>query len=217
MPYDAYPTGADLQEYLSEAGITKDSSDLEGRALAGRNLVERKCGRRFLAETVAQVYTFSPPEGSSVLRLPDFAAITSIAYFPTGGTSTAWASGTDYTLERDNDGIALGDVTPPYSRLVLLAGVYSIPLSVYHRVAIRITGRQGYADTLPEDVWEAMCAVGAGLALGVVSVSEGGGLKRLTRADVTEDYGSKGRYSEIADTSMSLFGMVVGLYKRHSL
>lgn len=217
MPYNAYPTGADLQKFLAEAGITKDSSDLEGRAVAGRNLVEAKCARTFLAETAARVYTYAPPEGTDVLWLDDFAEITAVAYQPAGGTSTAWVADTDYVLERENGGRLRGGVTPPYTRLLLLGGTVRSPLSVHHRLALRVTGRQGYADELPEDVWEAMVQVGAGLALGVLSVSEGSGVVRWRRGDVEKQYAAGGRYAELGSSAVSLLAGVVAGYRRHSL
>ena len=153
----AYPTTADLQTFLRDAGVEwKGNQDMLASFMeAGIEEVERRTSFKWIAESAAQTYSYTATIGSDgTIYFPDaFYTVTSIAWQPVNGTSTAWTLSTDYTLLRyGTNGPVIGIDTLRRGRL---------PASYYENDALRVTGRRGRGETMPTEGWLAMVELAA--------------------------------------------------------
>src|SRR5262245_848463 len=153
MGKSAYPTGADIAEYLAEFGITvTNTAMLDTLAAAGVLRFEREAGRRMLAGA-DQARTYDPPATPLLDLGADLIGITSIAYQPQGSSSQAYSSPADYRLLPQN--------APQLGRpweMVDFVRVWWCPQPSSQRGALTVTGKWGYGTTIPEDAWLAMLA-----------------------------------------------------------
>lgn len=207
------PTATDLSLFLAGAGLDPGDIDLTQMAAAGAAEFNRLARRTMLAGTTAIPRTFTPPTNGNVLLLPDMAAApTAIAYAPSGSSSTAWVSGTDYTLQPIG---ALSDGRP-YTALLIHGLSWGEPLYSGYEGSISITARWGYGTQLSEDVWGAMLNLAAAKAYPLIQEVRGEGAVEKQVGDTRIKYGGSGGGKSIRDTWIEDAMQVVKLYKRVS-
>jgi hypothetical protein len=214
MP-DQMPTGADLEAYLVTLGLYTAGSaelgalELEGKAAAAVVEWETRTGYRpFLANGSDTTRIYDPP----YTRFLELAAgVLSVSALMTGvgvaSPGTARAEGTDFWLERAQ--AAYEDA--PFEVVTFACSPGGA------RRSITITGRWGYAATVPDDAWQAILARGAWLCAPQAAMSMGGG------AEVVRVLSSEVRYPSAATGGplaaqqaawTALFEAAVRRYKR---
>lgn len=193
MSATGYPTGTDLADYLTAAGFTVavDMRDtLDAAAASGIAMFERLTGRKFIGDTTAAVYYFDPPADTqgllSLAPVRDMYSVTSIAYYPTGGTSTALTLNTDYWLEPANN-LAMGR---PYEWIRFRSGRWLAPIAPSQRRSIQVTGKAGYGTTIPDDAWEAMMSQAIIARLPLLQQKLTQGVTSWGGAGVTQSFGT---------------------------
>ena len=195
MARTLYPTGADLQSILAQAGISiTDPTFLDGAVRAGIQAFETACSRHFLAGK--SIENADEPEATRLFDPPmayehslwlgpwgDVTAISSVVHqAKPDGQPTTLVENRDYFPEpANNPARGLG-----YNRLRRgrwaswtwhgwdmapcggggwMSGVQSI----------EITGLWGYGTTIPEDAWLAMAYGGVLFAEGQLGLIRNGG------------------------------------------
>lgn len=180
-PYGAYPTAADLQAFLEDAGFTLSAgviAQLDASVRAGIRDLEKATDRIFLA--AAATRRFNPPTNSQHLLLDqDLASLTSLSYGPATGT-VVFVNGTDFTLEPWDAPARL----LPYDTVVFADGHrWSYPLPIDQRGSIYIVGAWGYGVTIPENAWLAMLARGAWLSAPLLAQGLNDGVVEVQQKD----------------------------------
>lgn len=188
MARTAYPTADDILALLESAGLTPSDAlqdFLEDAAEAGWREFETRTGiRPFLAGTAAVRY-FDPPTRSREFVLPvPLAALTSIAYTPTGSSAVTLTLGTDFTVYPLN----YAAESRPITRLRFATHRWQDPLSIAFRGSLAITGQWGWGVTIPGDAWLAMAALGGLHVLAMQSQAQTGGIVRWSEKDRSEQY-----------------------------
>lgn len=204
MPHAAYPTAADLEARLTGMNLEVGDIDLDQAAATGRASIETPTGRVFLAEDGTR--TFDPPEAPSrVLDLRE-----DLAGSPTALTfaSTAYTLGTDYRL-LDQNAAARGK---PYWAVQFLR-FFAAPIPTSYWGCISITGPWGYAEQIPDDVWEAMMAAALLSIAPDLTLKDSDGLTKWSEAGVTEEYGGE-LYGKSIDRLQKRVDTVVTNYRR---
>lgn len=169
----AYPTSGDLRQYLLSAGCITSLTDegvIAGLQLdtcinAARKNFESDAGRTMIA--VTQTRKFDPPWGGTMM-LNLGSDLASDASFTVTVSGVSKTRDTDFYMgpqNADNDG-------QPWS---FLEFAYPFSPVLLVRKCISITGPWGFASTLPNDVYIAMLAGGASLAMPAIqrAVSQG--------------------------------------------
>lgn len=217
MPYSAYPTEADLARFLQVpmSGTVPEavSAFLASQVGAARADLEQECNRTFLAPTTAVTRYYDPPtDRARVLFMDDFATVTGIVYQPTGSNAETLTAGVDYVLEPRN-GPSEGR---PYTQVRFLNRGWMLPLNSALYGSLAITGRRGYATTLPDNVWLAILtraaanlwqAYRAGITQGVLGFTEG---------DLKIDFGVEPGKA-MTESWQAQYAAVVAQYQRLSL
>ena len=207
----AYPTGADLAAVLAGGGITVSaalSALLDDAAAAGRYAFEAATGRVMLAGVTDVEKEFSTPSpNAGILDIPDLVELTGITYNPQGGSAETLVDATDYYLQPDN----APDEGKPWTQVRLRRSWY-LPLWYGNLRSIRITGRWGYADEIPEDAWLAMVYLGLTSQASMIIRSTTGGVKSRKEADRAEEYGTSA--ADIVQAWESTAGSAVSRYRR---
>jgi len=178
-----YPTAADIQGLLTQAGITADATELATYAAAAVSEWEQATGwKPFLAGATDQTRRYTPEEwGMATLDLGGgLVELTSVVVNDTTLTLTD-----DFFLEpasAPEDG-------EPYTWVEFRSRVRG------QRQCIEVTGRWGYCDELPSDVFAAIRAKAALLAAEPAvraalnaTTAASGRLRRVTEGDVTHEY-----------------------------
>lgn len=219
----AYPDGSDLAAYLISIGILSAAQvaalDLDGRMLAAVAQWERRTGFIPFLAAAASTRRFDPPgpnrrtgrigltRGGDA-RL-DFlgglvgeptSVIVGFSNHSAGETLTA----DDHYWLLPVNSVALGR---PYLEIEFISGQWGAARSV------SILGRWGYDTTVPDDVWDALLAYGAWLALPDLIFFLTGGVVSWTEAGVTEQYGPKPLAGLIDSWKTALDG-ILGSYQR---
>lgn len=192
MAKTSYPTATNVEDFLEAGGVTTTAAQqafFAAAALAGRQIVEMRCGRQFLGSgSNATRYFDAPTARSGRLRIDDLATLNTVTYQPAGqAVATTWTLNTDFWLEPDN--YAVREV--PITSLVLRSRWVSPLLATYRRSVI-ISGQWGYGTAalgFPDAVWFAMIAAGLLTQWEIFAQALTGGLLSWQEADVHEDYG----------------------------
>lgn len=154
----AYPIASDVQALLTGTGLVSGSPTVTAELASAIAEFERLTGwRPFLAESVAATYRFDPPAWGSRLWLPcGFATITGVSV----GVSHD-SAGTALTVDEDYR-------TLPENAAAMVRPFTGIEFYVScagGSGSVRITGKRGFATTVPDDAWLAIAQRAASLAL----------------------------------------------------
>jgi hypothetical protein len=219
MPYAAYPTAAQLQQFLAAQNLVDNppagAAALFDYDLAVKSAVsdfEAATQRRFVAGVPATRY-YAPP--SNPRRLLDFRSdllsLTSVVYHPLNSSAQTLVVDTDYRLGPAN---AAADATP-YQYLELYYRWWAADLWSLQR-AVEVTGVWAYSAQVPEDVFQAILKSATILMLPELATMETGHLRSWKQGIVTEEYGSDplGRIQTRFETQVA---RVVGRYRRKSI
>ena len=221
MPSRTYwPTSEDLNNFLSAAGLTVSTSlelFLDTAVSAARRDFEGPAGadRKMLGDTSDVARRYDPPtDGQSLLFIADLASLTSVVYQPDGSSAETLTQNTDFWLE-PYEAQSDSNRPAPYTR-IRFARRWLQPLGTTLRRSIIITGKWGYATTLPDDVWLA-CLARAGWHLhATLAQSTSGGLVRWSDADASEQFGDS-PLQALKDGWDGMFRTVAHSYRRLSL
>jgi len=178
MGQSAYPTAAQLTTFLSGAGVTMAADFDETAAVNGAaDEFERRIRRILLAPAGAVNRRYDPPvTPSNVLVLDrDLATVTSVVYQPEGGSAETLVRDTDFWLLGNPGDVEVEPFAVSWWGVRFLRR-WSLPLGGAVYRSLRITGRWGYATTIPDDAWQAileLAAVGAVASYATDQVQEG--------------------------------------------
>ena len=154
MGKSAYPAQADLEAYMTAAGIPIGTLDTASFIAAGISDFEKRVRRKMLAPAGTVQRNYDPPtDQTGYLDLAqDLASLTSVVYFPYGAPAgETWVQDVDFWVRPYN---AAAD-GKPYLGLELKRRFMSPLLPAMHK-SIQVTGRWGYGTSIPEDAWRAM-------------------------------------------------------------
>lgn len=189
----SWPNSGDLLRFLEGAGLTVPSA-LNGllatAAAAGRRDLEGPKGadRKLLADAEDVERRFDPPtDRGSLLFIPDLAELTTLEYQPENATAETLTANEDFWLE-PYDAQADPDQPQPFTQIRFYRR-WRMPLGISERRSIVITGKWGYAATLPDDIWLAALAHAGCLMLPGVAQNTTGGVLEWKDADAAEKYG----------------------------
>ena len=102
MAKTAYPTGTDLDNFLTAQGFTVGSLGTADAVAAACDEFERRTGRRMLQPAADATRRYDPPDDGYLSLAADLSALTSVVYQPEGGGSTSLTQGTDFWLRPCN-------------------------------------------------------------------------------------------------------------------
>lgn len=212
----AYPTATDVEDFIEASGITCTAAQtgfLDEAALAGKQLIERRCCRTFKGSGSNSTRYFQPPTSKrGILWLDeDLASLNTVQYQPEGSTAQTLTLNTDFWVRPDNYSARLEPIQALEFRLR-----WSQPNGMGLRRSILVNGQWGYAtaaDGFPEAVWLAMIAGGLLQMWEIFAQSLTGGLLSWKEADVQEDYGVE-PLKRLRDSWESRVETTVRLYKR---
>jgi len=191
LNYSNWPTVQDVQDRLISAGLVlRDTTGRRVPAAIDEVVadVARRTLRQFVADTEDTTRTYDGT-GTAEQEIDEIVSLTGVAIV---GIQTA----PGYTLT----GVTVvSEQNKPQTRLVVARG--SVPAFVSEgilvpypslfpagRQNIQVTGKFGYAATIPHDLWNAVCGeVAHSLAAECVFDPEGR-LKSWTQAGITESY-----------------------------
>jgi len=207
MPQDAYPIEADVASFFTDQGITAPTG-LDKYLAAAIARFEKETGYKpFLGAAEETTVLFDAPAWDGVLDLRggfwDISAITTSNY--PGLTARTIDLDTEVQLlPLEADGTELG-----YNEIRFLVRVVELPGSV------RITGKRGYAEKLPDDAWQAIIEGAAAMAFlktvgtGAVKREEIGTHK--VEYDLTTAWNNKHEsWSDTFDGTIARYRRVVG-------
>lgn len=190
-----YPTAIDLYGFLTGAGLTPAAAlmpQLGPAVLAAKQDFEQAIQRRMLADLTITQRRFDPPaKVGSILFIPDAVEITDVHYQPVGWEVSTFNRGIDYELYPD-EALATG-VQPGESQYRPITGLrfwrrWSLPQSVRTRRGLYVTGRWGYADTLPEQAFRGILARAASALFTQVLIGRTSGILSWKDADRSVTY-----------------------------
>lgn len=214
MAHNAYPTNADLEAFLLEAGLDTllaavgssiSDLDLVSAIDTGIETFERETGRVMLALADSIRHFDAPvgPRGMIDLKR-DLAAVTTVTF-----QGVTQVQGTDYRLlpiDRDLD-------NRPWDRVQFLV-IWPRPSYWALNSSVAITGRWGYSATaIPGDAWNAMLAAAALSRLPMFTTLRFKGFVRWQEADMMEDYGAK-PFQYLLDEWQALLDQALMRYRR---
>jgi len=200
MPAHAnYPQAADLESYLRALGILTDVQmaallsflSLEEATAAARSEWESETGwRPFLADAspVTRYYdpqgpNFRPHTVGGGYRLDleaGLIALTSVIVdVDAESPGTTLVSGEDFWLDPYNAAV----MGLPYTAVLFVVRRWGA------RRSIAVTGRFGFAETLPDDVWQCVLQKSAAVTFAALRERASAGLVEWKEADVSERYG----------------------------
>lgn len=217
MSYSAYPTEADLLRFL-QIPMSGDVPDtvrtfLAAQVGAARADLEQECNRVFLAPATAVTRYYDPPtDRARVLFIDDFATVTGIVYQPVGSSAETLTASTDYVLEPRNG----PSESRPYTQVRFLNRSWMLPLSSTLYGSIAITGRRGYATSLPDNIWLAILARAAGNLWQAHRAGVTQGILGFTEGDLKIDFGVEPGKA-MTEGWQAQYAAVVAQYQRLSL
>ncbi len=194
MGKTAYPTAADLNSYLTEAGFTLGGLDTTTAVAAAVDEFHRRTGRIMLAPAGTTTRYYDPPtasgipggEGGGFLSLgADLAVLTAVVYQPQGAEAETLVQNADFRLHPYGAG---SEDEGPFLA-VEFRRRWTRPLLLSLRRAVQVTGRWGYAVEIPEDAWNAMLQRGAALLAPSRGGKLSGGHVRTEDSGVVRVYG----------------------------
>ena len=163
MARGTYVTSAEVQDLLTGMGLTPDAGyDYTSDINSVVEEFERRTGRpQFLSDLSSVSVRFDPPDGRDGkirLYIWDWYVITAVVVgYSLTESGTTLTEETDYWLVHECEG---DDTTP-----IVGIDFVSWQTSFDEPKSIRITGRRGYAATLPADVKQAILAECASMYL----------------------------------------------------
>lgn len=182
---DAWPTAADVEAVLADAGVTLRSSERVQSVLdAVIAEVAQRTQRQFAPDTedTTRYYNGS---GTAQLEVDEILELTSV-------TVIGVQSDPGYTLA---DVQIVSQQERPQTLLVVGRGnLPAIGPTAYPRffpagrLNIAVTGRYGYAETIPADLWEAVCGEAAARVANEAIFRPGGRLQSYKDGEVDETY-----------------------------
>lgn len=213
--HGGYPRGNELGSYLEGAGISPGAGlNLDTLIGAARRDFERAVGGIILAAQEPQERRFDPPfaRWPALLDLGDFLLEpASVAYQRPDGDPQSYTIDEDVWFRPDN----AAERGRPFELLEFLR---PWPHFSRHgdRRSIRVTGRWGYADSVPDDVFDAILARAAWRAASPVRHAETGGMAAIHQADVKLQFGVES-FGNIVDGWGRVFEETVASYQRLSI
>lgn len=218
--HTANPTADDLRTYLENAGLdipdTVTDDDLQDSADAGRQAFERACNRVILAGT-QETRLLDPPVQGGILLLGrnELASLVSIAYQPSGSSATSWVAGTDYVALPQN---AASQGVPITSLSLVRQWWPSYWSPLTYAGSIQVTGRFGYATSIPALAWRGMLAMAAlDLVPQLEQSSDRGGVIEWQSGQEREKYAATGPLGVFSDRCQSVVTQAVKAYRRLTL
>jgi hypothetical protein len=225
MSHSAYPTSTELSSYLVGTGLVSSTVaatlSLTDKAAAASSGWEEATGwHPFIKDSSDVARRFDPPGpnrghgiwwprgGKWVLTLP--AGLLTVTSIVTGysASSTNPQAGTAQVVE--DDYWLLPDDAPlknrPYTQVEFATCQWGEARS------IRITGKWGYCETIPEDAWQAILQYGALLAAPDLAGQLTGGLLEWTE-EAHERYAEK-PLAHWIDQWQKTFDRAVARYQR---
>lgn len=209
----AYPVTADVTAYLSACGVTLTAAQATQAALeieAAIQLFERLVGRKMESASSDQTRYFDPPSASGkVFFREDLASLTSVNYQPVSITATLLQQNVDYTLFPLN-ATARGK---PFRWMEIGVNVSDFPLGAYYRGAYAVTGKWGYATTIPRLAFNAMVKMAAVSIMTPLSFAGSSGVLKKKIEDWEVTYGAGGQYSGNISACLSEIHTIIGSYR----
>lgn len=156
---NGYATLAEYKAWITmRAGSigtdTADDAVIETLIEAASRYLDRQTGRRFYVDSTDTAYYFQP-EDNYILRLPDFASITTVSVDYSGVRTYTDLAGTDWEALPDNYAAEGFPIT----------GIATTPLSTHYfptiRKGVKVTGKRGR--TTPKDITEACLSIAQNL------------------------------------------------------
>jgi hypothetical protein len=220
MGKTVYPTGTDVADVLTAAGIALGTLDTTTAAAAGTADFERRVGRKMLAPAGTLTRYYPPPtnrEGYLDLER-DLATCTQVQYQPEGATAETLVLDTDYWLLPLN---ARSDDPPqPWSGIEFARRWTEWPgaaqSQAWHR-AIRVTGRWGYHTEIPDDAWLAMVYRAVSLLSPQAGSALSAGRQEYSQSGVSYTVWGTAAYLELRRTGEWWLKDAVARYRRMRL
>ncbi|HAM58331.1 MAG TPA: hypothetical protein DCQ64_24115 [Candidatus Rokubacteria bacterium] len=185
--YTAWPTSDDVDASLADIGVTLRATGAQATALKARVKaaveaeVGTRTGRQWLADSVDAVRYFDG-SGTQEQEVDEMISLTSVTVL---GPPTE-------TLETLSNVVLRTDQGLPYTRIIRLRGSipglqtdYVFPVG---RQNVGVTGKWGYAASIPADLWEAAAGEQAFRAAKRVGWRPTGRIKGRTIGDTRVDY-----------------------------
>ena len=204
----AAPTTTDLTNFLTTIGVTASgSADLSSLLTSATQEFEEKTGRQKFegdSSTTAIRYTLPMPTGKSIrLVIADCWAITEVRTFYSGsGTGTVLAEYDDYMAR-------------PYQYAQISRPVEAIDFVTLPSVqpgSILITGKLGYASSMPKSVFEAILSRAASQLL-IQQAGESGTVAEEKQGDRNVKYSTDDtvtRFRGVFDRAVARYMKVIG-------
>lgn len=217
MARAAWPTTRDLDTFLRAAGLTPSNAlmtQFPAVLIGAYKDFEKAAGRIMLAPASETRY-FDPPNNNDGILFPDdLASISTVIYYPTNGSSFTYTANTDYWVEPHNAAVK----EEPYT-MIRFRRRWLTPLSTPERRSIQITGRFGYATSIPEDVWFAVLARAGWSIFPQAHMTTNSGIKSWQDGDRTVNYGDIFDQTRKAwageDGQGGIFGTTVQRYRKY--
>lgn len=194
MSYTAWPTNAELLDELNRLGVPlpTDSTTVSNYVDQAVQRITPVIGYPFIEQTSGDRLLDAPY--SDYRQLPCwYSTITAVAIGVSelDTTGTVLNIGTDVFLDKNAYGITRG--------LRFLSAIFGAQES------IKITGKQGYSDEIPPDLWQAVMDYAVALAV-QRNKSYAGDMRRLKQADSEIEFlGSVEPEKWLAERTKSLF------------
>jgi hypothetical protein len=182
MSHTTFPEDSDITTFVTGAGVIVPSGfSWVGYGVKSQREFERRTRRRpFLKDASDVERSFNPPamEGSrgisgAVIDLDaGLLSLTSIYMDVTydNPDGVLLVQGRDFVLTPANAPV----IGEPWRYVQLLEPFYIVHQPLYaarQTQSVKVTGRWGYSDEVPEDVWKCCLALGASIAM--TSIMEG--------------------------------------------
>lgn len=218
--HSAYPTADDLKAWIEGTGLSVSAALetlLDGAAAGAANDFESAVHRTMLAPSSGELRYFAPPlDGAPLVGFDLAAAPATITYQPTGSSAETLTLNTDYWCGPEN-AIARGKPLEWIEFDKQWTGLIDRTL----RRALQITGLWGYAETLPDDVWLAVCMRGAWNVWQQVTFGSTEGMLGFKEGDLSVDYGLERWRDPVrqwcGDGNDGVYGRAVGKYRKLNL
>lgn len=206
----AYPTAAELVTFLGGLPdpVTVDVTTAGRHMARAVNELEQRTGYRpFLGATAVASYHFDPPTGPSYRMSLEggFWTVTAVYADAYGGYDGTLVDPTNYDLLPINRSLDGGPITDIQFRTY----VGSQP------GAIRVDGKRGYAQALPDDLFQALLERAAVYALPTSYEGEGP-VKRRKQGEREVEYGMEAGRSRASQWSKN-FDTTISRYMRITL
>lgn len=188
--YTAYPTAYDVRARLDAAGVTL-RVDITTRATTALEEViaevERRTRRQFIADTIDNVRTFDG-SGTATLDIDEIVSLTTVTIAGGWGTPAYDLSGAQMVQAtgRPCSRLVVGTGSLPAYNTVGIGGLYR--LFPAGRQNILVTGKWGYGEAIPADLWHGICGEAAVRMTREASWNQGGRISSESYGDEKRSY-----------------------------